>query len=87
MTSPRRERDRAYWREQLTGVPPPPSLTRRAGPISARTHHISGLLPPATSEALRRVESDHATTLPAIVGTTLSIYLARMTGERDVQFA
>ncbi|MBE7191089.1 MAG: AMP-binding protein, partial [Gordonia polyisoprenivorans] len=87
LTSPRRERDRAYWREQLTGVPPPPYLTRRAGPISARTHHISELVPPATSEALRRVETEHATTLPAIIGTALTIYLSRMTGQRDIQFA
>ncbi|MGZ8176957.1 amino acid adenylation domain-containing protein [Williamsia sp. SKLECPSW1] len=87
LTSARRERDRAYWREQLTGVPPPPDLSRRAGPISARTHHISGLVPPATSEVIRRVETTHTTTLPAIVGTALTIYLARITGERDVQFA
>ncbi|MFD0838849.1 non-ribosomal peptide synthetase [Williamsia serinedens] len=87
LTSPRRERDRAYWREQLTGVPPPPYLSRRTGPISARTHRISEIVPPATSEALRRVEEQHLTTLPAIIGMALTVYLSRMTGQRDVQFA
>ncbi|MEH3154956.1 MAG: amino acid adenylation domain-containing protein [Gordonia paraffinivorans] len=87
LTSPRRDRDRAYWCEQLTGVPTPPYLSRRAGPISARTHHIRGLMTPATSEALRRVEATQATTLPAVIAAALTIYLSRMTGQRDVQLA
>ncbi|MFD0924688.1 non-ribosomal peptide synthetase [Williamsia deligens] len=87
LTSTRRERDRDYWREQLSGVPPPSSLSRRSGDLSSRTHQISGLIPASTAELVRQVEAEYTTTLPAVIGTVLTIYLSRMTGQRDVQIA
>ncbi|WP_045823878.1 non-ribosomal peptide synthetase [Williamsia herbipolensis] len=87
LTSTRRERDRSYWLDTLAGAPPPPTLSRRAGAMSTRTHHLTEVVAPGTSELLRQVQAAHTTTMPAVVGTALAIYLARMTGHHDIQFA
>ncbi|MCX6469608.1 MAG: condensation domain-containing protein [Corynebacteriales bacterium] len=87
LTSTRRERDRAFWLDTLAGAPPPPTLSRRAGAMSTRTHHLTDVVAPGTSELLRQVQAAHTTTMPAVVGTALAIYLARMTGHHDIQFA
>lgn len=87
LMSPWRERDRAFWRDQFTGVPSPPYLTWPTGQISPRTHHNSGHVPRATSMALRHARERLFTMLSAIIGTELMVYLARRSGQRHVQFA
>ncbi|MDG3015599.1 non-ribosomal peptide synthase/polyketide synthase [Speluncibacter jeojiensis] len=84
-SSTRLQRDRAYWAEQVDGLPPAISLARRApAPIAARPLVCSAELPAGAAahfdSAVERVGSSAA---PLMVAG-FAAYLARMTGSEDV---
>jgi amino acid adenylation domain-containing protein len=85
--SPRRDRDAAYWRTQLAGLPAPVSLSRRSARPAATTRHVSDIINRTTLATLRDAETLHRTSLPAIIATALAVYTARMTSQDDVVIA
>ena len=83
--SGRFQTDRDYWRNVLDGVgvgTPSPSL--RVGPPAAINRTVSAPIPANTMTTLRRVAEERATTLPALIATTLAAYFARITDNSDV---
>ena len=82
--SPRLAKDRQYWQDKTTDLPPPPSITGVVAPPAARAHLCGGYLPEnierAVDEATRRLGSAFAPLAIAAVAT----FLARMTGTTDL---
>ncbi|NUR26266.1 MAG: amino acid adenylation domain-containing protein, partial [Catenulispora sp.] len=79
------DRDIAFWRERLTGVPPldlptdrprPPRPSYRGAPVGVR-------LDAATAEDLRRLAVDHGATLYMAVLAAYAAVLARYAGQDD----
>ena len=85
--SPRRTRDRDYWREQLAGLPAALSLSRRSARPAPSTRHVSGIVDRSTLANLREAETFHRSSLPAIIAAALAIYVERMTAQTDVVIA
>ncbi|MBT0565916.1 non-ribosomal peptide synthetase [Williamsia sp. CHRR-6] len=87
LTSPRRRRDRKYWADTLDDLAQTVSLSRRWGPPAPTAHHLTGTIDAAQTADLTAAEKAAGTSLPAIISTAVAVYLARMTGRRDVSIA
>ncbi|CAA0088885.1 Dimodular nonribosomal peptide synthase [Zhongshania aliphaticivorans] len=85
-SSPRYERDRAYWLEQLKSLPDPVSLTRhnavRAGGLRRSTARLST----AASAELRILSKDVGASVPQVLISLFAAYIYRMTGADDLVF-
>jgi amino acid adenylation domain-containing protein/non-ribosomal peptide synthase protein (TIGR01720 family) len=77
----------AYWRSQLTGIPPALELpTDRPRPV-AQTFDadvVQLVLSADQVASLRRVTREHRTTVYMTLLTAFSVLLARYTGQRDL---
>jgi enterobactin synthetase component F len=84
--SPRHERDRSYWLDQLTSLPDPVSLTRhnaiRAGGLRRSTARLSA----DTSRTLRQLGMQSKASLPQVLISLFGAYIYRMTGAEDLVF-
>ncbi|MDV7132528.1 non-ribosomal peptide synthetase [Williamsia muralis] len=85
--SPRFEKDRAYWAEQLDGIGSPISLAHRTGQPDPSPRRHSAVLPPDTAALLAQAETELRTTMPVIIAVAVSGYLARISGQDDVSLS
>ncbi|MFJ6098191.1 amino acid adenylation domain-containing protein [Williamsia muralis] len=85
--SPRFEKDRVYWAEQLDGIGPPISFAHRTGQPDPSPRRHSAVLPPATVALLAQAETELRTTMPVIIAVAVSGYLARISGQDDVSLS
>ncbi|MEU4597490.1 amino acid adenylation domain-containing protein [Nocardia sp. NPDC023988] len=82
--SSRADADRSYWRQQLTRVGEPVSLTRRAAAPAPRPHQVNTTLDAGTVRQLADAKARHGATFPELVIAAFAGYLARMTGSAEV---
>ena len=75
--------DRGYWDDELQGATTPAGLAGRPEGTARSLVRAAQALPPASAAA---VESA-ASSAPALVLTAASLYLHRITGEREVSLA
>ncbi|WP_242110107.1 amino acid adenylation domain-containing protein [Luteimonas aquatica] len=90
--SERLRRDRAYWHEQLAGLPEAATLARRAARRIGSLRHSSGPLPIATANALaelgrRGLGGEACASLPQMLIGLVAAYYHRVTGADDLVFA
>ncbi|KAF0847397.1 enterobactin synthetase component F [Nocardia caishijiensis] len=83
-SSSRAASDREYWRQQLTGVGEPVSLTRRVAAPATRPHQVSTTLDAGAVRLLTEAKARHGATFPELVIAAFGCYLARMTGSAEV---
>ncbi|RSM65099.1 non-ribosomal peptide synthetase [Kibdelosporangium aridum] len=81
--SPDFEKDKAFWREQLSGIPTAFSLSDRRAQASPGRRVESGFLDDQTG-ALLTSRARHAATQAKLLVAGLAGYFAAVTGERDV---
>lgn len=76
----------AYWREQLAGITTldPPTDRPRPARRTWRGAHVTTRLGRAMTDALARVQRQHALTPFISLATAYMTWLAEVTGERDI---
>ena len=83
-SSARCERDRAYWMEQLSGLPPPVTLSGLSPAWPKDTLASHGSLSGATVAKLGALGATCRSGLVGVLYAAAALYLARMAGERDI---
>jgi len=83
-SSARCERDRAYWLEQLSGLPPPVTLSGRSPAWPKDTLASHGTLAGATIAKLEALGATCRSGLVGVLYAAAALYLARIAGERDI---
>ncbi|MFJ7275153.1 amino acid adenylation domain-containing protein [Kitasatospora sp. NPDC098663] len=78
------ERDRAFWRERLAGLPAPVTLAAGSAPPSATPVSVRAALPPAAQEALARAGAGLRAPRAEIQLAVVAAYLHRVTGRTDL---
>ncbi|MFT4041889.1 MAG: amino acid adenylation domain-containing protein [Gordonia sp. (in: high G+C Gram-positive bacteria)] len=78
--SSRRAADRAYWREALSGLPLPQTLSHSVGPAAAVARHATAELPADTLAAVHGAGAS----VPVIIAAALAAYLGRASESDDV---
>lgn len=90
-TSPRRQKDQAYWQQQLAAPPEAVTLASPLPPASPEASlqrlgfvERSALIPPATAERMQFLAQQAGVTLPQMLTALLSTYVFRLTGQEDL---
>lgn len=84
--SPRFEKDRAYWRGQLAGIPEPISLAKRRATPTGGLLRATARLSPASTARLHEIAKGVSGTLPQILIALVASYVYRLTGAEDLVF-
>ncbi|MFC4376126.1 amino acid adenylation domain-containing protein [Nocardia halotolerans] len=82
--SPRADKDREYWAEQVAGLNEPVSLAGAPTLPSPRTHHVAGTLDASTARLLSASKGRHGATFPELAIAAFACYLARVSGSSDL---
>jgi nonribosomal peptide synthetase DhbF len=77
-------RDRTYWREQLTSLPDPVTLSGQPPHWTGAMHRSEAIVPGTAVERLARLGATHGAGLSGVIMAAVAIYLARMTGASDL---
>ncbi len=85
--SDRLHRDRAYWHEQLDGLPEAATLSRKPVRKAGGLCRSSGPLPIATANALAELGKNVSSSLPQVLIALIAAYYHRATGADDLVFA
>lgn len=85
--SDRLRRDRAYWHEQLAGLPEPATLARKSARKAGSLCHSSGYIPFATANALAELGKRVSASSPQVLIALIAAYYHRATGADDLVFA
>ena len=83
-SSPRFERDRAYWRAQVRDLPPMVGLSGRRTPNPGASVLVARGSADRSSDLLRPTDDGNAHSPTVVVVAAFAAYLARMTGADDV---
>ncbi|MGP3969991.1 amino acid adenylation domain-containing protein [Streptomyces sp. 6N223] len=83
-TTPRAERDRAYWEERFADHPELVTLASRDAAPAQFFHQEESVLPQATAERLRAVAWENRITWQTPIVAALAAYTGRMAGTGDV---
>ncbi|OZM72919.1 non-ribosomal peptide synthetase [Amycolatopsis antarctica] len=78
------EKDRAYWRERLAGLPTEPGLAPAPATQATGFLRRSAETPPDTAERLREVARAAGTSWTTLLFTATAAYVHRVTGATDV---
>ncbi|MEU3712658.1 non-ribosomal peptide synthetase [Streptomyces catenulae] len=79
-TTPRAERDRAYWEERFADRPEPVSLATRDAAPAEVFHRAETVLPDEVADRLRGLAWDARVTWQTVLAAALGVYTRRMTG-------
>ncbi|WP_373695075.1 amino acid adenylation domain-containing protein [Actinomycetospora aeridis] len=82
--SERYERDRTYWRDQLTPLPEPSGASRTASGAPERTVAAAAVVSPATLARLGEIGKRSSTTWADVLIACFAAFLHRAHGESDV---
>lgn len=85
--SRRFERDREYWREQLTDLPEAVTLAQGPRRDEGGLRHSVGYLPVAEARRLAVLGKETGVSLPQVLIGLIAAYYHRLTGAHDLVFA
>lgn len=81
--SDRRQRDRTYWQDTLTALPPPATLHTDAPGHAYRRHQQIVALPPALNEQLLHLSAEHQQSWPDVLTALSAEYCRRHSEDAD----
>ena len=84
--SARFERDRDYWKQQLSGLPDAISLSRRNAQRSGGLRRSGITLSLEHSAKIRDIAQQYGGSVPQLLIAMLAVYTYRMTGQQDLVF-
>ena len=84
--SDRYARDRAYWMERMSDLPPAVTLTRRQPKLACGLMRATGILPVSVTHALREQIKGMNVSLPQALIALVAAYYFQMTGAEDLVF-
>ncbi|MEV0538600.1 amino acid adenylation domain-containing protein [Nocardia salmonicida] len=82
--SPRAVADRAFWAEEVAGLPDPVGLAGIAAPASADPHRVSARLDERTAHLLTLARQRYAASFPELTAAAFAAFLARMSSADQV---
>ncbi|MEU4414236.1 amino acid adenylation domain-containing protein [Nocardia salmonicida] len=76
--------DRAFWAEEVAGLPDPAGLAGIAAPASADPHRVSARLDERTAHLLAIARQRYAASFPELTAAAFAAFLARMSSADQV---
>ncbi|MGC4990404.1 amino acid adenylation domain-containing protein [Nocardia salmonicida] len=76
--------DRAFWAEEVAGLPDPVGLAGIAAPASAEPHRVSARLDERTAHLLTLARQRYAASFPELTAAAFAAFLARMSSADQV---